>query len=151
MAKYSVIGSQAVADAVDSILSVVGAAANARRHALLEFTWGPGVDATAADVIVEMTLSNASADGAGDAVTPTPLNVDDPAATCVALENHGTEPTYGTDLMKIGRHMRATYRWVALPGGELIFAAADDEGWGILLAHGSATHLETITAIFDEL
>lgn len=70
-------------------------------------------------------------EGAG--VVPAPLDSDAPAAQLDAGENHTVEPTYtaATELLDFDLNQRATFRWVAAPGGELWVPATASNGIGI--------------------
>lgn len=60
-------------------------------------------------------------------VTPRPLDPASPAAIISDCgENGGTTGTITTnsELIRLAVHVRATYRWVAVPGGELVIIAS---------------------------
>lgn len=98
--------------------------------------------------------SDASADSAYEAVikrtttggtpgsTPTaqPRDPADGAASGVFNVAHSVEPTYtaGADQLAIFAHQRSTFQWYAAPGHEIIVAATNDLGLG-LLVNTSAT------------
>jgi hypothetical protein len=46
--------------------------------------------------------------------------------------NHTAEPTVtaDTELLEVPVNQRSTYRWVAVPGGELVVPAVDTDGIG---------------------
>ncbi len=154
MARYAVDGSQNItATPFDSCLSIVSDSTTQRRGKLIEFTWGARANATAADVIIDMTVGRITAAGiAGSAVTPKQLDPADAVALADVGENHSTEPTYtaNEELFDVGRHMRATYRWVAAPGAEFVYPATSANGFGFFPGHASAATEEIVTAIFQE-
>jgi len=92
-----------------------------------------GSEATPADAGILWTLQRCTAAGTSTAVTPQKLNPADAAALCEAGENHSIEPTYTSAeiLLNIPVNQRATFRWVAAPGGELVFPATDENGFGL--------------------
>ena len=56
-------------------------------------------------------------------------------------ENHSSEPTYtsNTEVMEVPLNHRATYRWVAKDGSEIVCPATSGDGIGIHSLHASAT------------
>lgn len=88
---------------------------------------------------------------AGDALTPQPLDQAMPAALGTALGNLETEPTptAGEDFI-IGLNQRATFRWIASPGRELVVPAVADEGVNLVGFHASFTGLYTGTLFWEE-
>jgi len=94
-----------------------------------------GSDATPADNAAEFNLQRfATANGTGTAVTPQPLDPADGAARLSATEAHSTEPTYTANAIMLhwAQNQRATFRWVAAPGGEIIVPATSDSGVGVI-------------------
>lgn len=94
-----------------------------------------GSDATPADNAAEYNLQRfATANGTGTAVTPQSLDPADAAAEIDGTEQHTTEPTYTANaiLLHWAQNQRATFRWVAAPGGEIVIPATSDSGVGII-------------------
>ena len=50
----------------------------------------------------------------------------------------------------IGQHMRATYRWVAAPGKEIVIANVASAGVGWFAEHASVTPEHIMSAYFEE-
>src|SRR3990172_3436875 len=94
-----------------------------------------GSDATPADNAAEYSLRRCSLNGTGTAVTPAALDPADPAAVTASVQAHTTEPTYtaGVNLLNWAQNQRATFRWVAAPGGELILPATTNNGAGFVV------------------
>ena len=69
------------------------------------------------------------------------MDLADRAAQAVAGENHSSEPTYtsNTEVMEIPLNHRATFRWVAAPGSEIVCPATSGDGIGVHSLHASAT------------
>lgn len=112
-----------------------------------------GSDAVAADNAVELVLQRYTAAGSGDDITPRPLDPDDPAALAAAKENHTADPTFTDDLvlLQIGMNQRATFRWVAAPGGEIVLPAATANGVGLQTINLSASPYNTnVTMHYEE-
>lgn len=115
----------------DNSIGYVVQAATLRRTGYYDFTIG----ATAAgDNVAGYGVNFVTA----EAMTPAGTNVPE-----VALDQEATsetpskdvvqaptgQPTHGADeVIEVGLNERATYRWVAAPGGELIVAANADDG-----------------------
>ena len=64
-------------------------------------------------------------------ITPKPLDDQDPAATATAHNGtYAADPSSsGAAFLDFALNLRATFRWVAAPGGEFISAAATTSGF----------------------
>lgn len=93
-----------------------------------------GTDGTPADNAMVFYVNRQTTVGTGTSATPSPLDFGDAAALLVATANHTIEPTHtlGTGLLlQIPMNQRASYRWVAAPGGEFIVPAVNVAGIGV--------------------
>ncbi len=92
-----------------------------------------GSEATPADAAILWTVRRCTAAGTSTAVTPQNLDPADATTEFDAGENHTIEPTYTSNaiLLNIPLNQRATFRWVASPGGELVMPATAANGCGI--------------------
>lgn len=92
-----------------------------------------GSDATPADNAGEYVLQRYTAAGTLTSVTPRPLDPADPAALASAGEAHSSEPTYTANIIMLqwAQNQRATFRWVAAPGGEIVLPATAANGVGV--------------------
>ena len=92
-----------------------------------------GSEATPADAAILWTVRRCTAAGTSTGVTPQNLDPADATTEYDAGENHTIEPTYtaGAILLNIPVNQRATFRWVAQPGGELVLPATAANGCGI--------------------
>jgi hypothetical protein len=103
-----------------------------------------GSDATPADNAAEYVLQRYTVAGTSTAVTPRPLDPDDPASLAAGGEAHSAEPTYTADVIMLqwAQNQRATFRWVAAPNGEIILPATAANGVGIqtITVAGSAVN-----------
>lgn len=81
-----------------------------------------GSDDTPADAAGEFVLNRSTTAGTGGtALTEQkldPLTVNNATAAGVG-GTFTTDPTSGNNLLMIGLHQRATFRWIAAPGGEI--------------------------------
>jgi len=103
----------------------------ARRGKIYDIMFGS--EATPNDAAILWTFQRYTAAGTSTAVTPQALDPADAAFLGQAGENHTIEPTYTARaiLLNVPLNQRATYRWVAAPGGELVYPAQTANGIGI--------------------
>lgn len=110
-------------------LVAVGATIRARIYDLII-----GSDASPADVATEFNLIRGTVSGTPTTtVTPRALDPGDPASL-MSLEVGtftGQTKTANSSLMNIALNQRATFRWVAVPDGELVIPAAADNWIGL--------------------
>jgi hypothetical protein len=92
-----------------------------------------GVDGTPADNVINWIVSRNSSAGTGTSHTPAQVDSGDAVALMTCLVNHTIEPiiTDQTGLLQIAVNQRASYRWVAAPGGEFIVPATTANGIGV--------------------
>jgi len=130
MANYSLQASR-TAGAAKTVGSVA-ATATPRRIKIYECTFG--CSGAPADNIFQWEIQRFTAPGTSTAVTPQPLDPADAAALTAGGSNHTVEPTYtaGQFLLTVDLNQRATFRWVAPPGGELVTPATNNNGAGVL-------------------
>ena len=150
MARYSASGSQNLASSAITALTIA-AQSTAHRNIVYDITIG-NVGAPA-DLVTLHTIQRITAVGtAGSAVTPSLLDISDRASQSAVGENHSSEPTYtsATELMEIPLNHRATFRWVAAPGGELITPASNNSGIGAKALHASATTEWRVGVMWEE-
>lgn len=111
-----------------------------------------GSDATPADMAAEYVLQRYTAAGTSTAVTPQALDSGDPASLASAGEAHTVEPTYTANaiLLQFALNQRATYRWVAAPGGEIVLPATAANGVGLQVISVSGTPVNVNACIHFE-
>lgn len=97
-----------------------------------------GTDGTPADNAMRYKIDRQTTVGTGTSATAAPLmdtvaNGGDAAALLVVTVDHTIEPTVtaNTQLLEVGVNQRASYRWVASPGGEFVVAAVNVNGIGV--------------------
>jgi hypothetical protein len=110
-----------------------------------------GSEASPADNPFLWILQRCTTAGTSTAVTPQPLDPADAATETDAGENHTAEPTYTANqiLLAVPLNQRATFRWVAAPGSELVAPATASNGIGIQTTTASAVAI-TATVLFAE-
>ena len=152
MDKYAATGTDPACTAApgDTTLIVFNPAALTRAK-LYELIFSQG--ATPADNVVEWLVRRLTAVGTeGAGVVPAPLDSDAPVAQLDAGEAYTVEPTYtaATELLDFDLNQRATFRFVAAPGGEFWIPAAANEGIGMTPISGAYTGLTRVTAHWEE-
>lgn len=133
----------------DSCLAIIGIAG--RRAAIYEvwFTHS-GVPA---DQVVQWQARRLTVIGTRSVVVPTILSGGGaPAADMLADANHTVEPTYtaATEALDFDANERASIRWVAVPGGELVVPAAAGEGYGFTPISSTYASDAKVTAHWNE-
>lgn len=92
-----------------------------------------GTDGTPADNEISWKIDRQTSVGTGSSATPAPLDFADAAALSTATTNVTIEGivTGATQLLQVGVNQRASYRWVASPGGEFIVPGVNVAGIGV--------------------
>ncbi|PWT71731.1 MAG: hypothetical protein C5B59_17280 [Bacteroidetes bacterium] len=113
--------------------SLIGAATVAPK--LYDFS--VSASGSPADNVIIYTLQRSTVDGTGTTVTPTSISqspgiVTPIAALCTTKSNYTAEPTYtaGVVIWSQGINQRSAFRWVAVPGGEVVIPAIAAAGLG---------------------
>lgn len=137
MARYA-IDLRRTASTTASVGSVTADATRPRRFKL--YDWVFGSEASPADNPFLWLIQRCTAAGTSTAVVPQPLDPADAATEMDAGENHTVEPTYtaAAILLHIPLNQRATFRWVAAPGGEIVAPATASNGIGVQTPTASA-------------
>ena len=152
MAKYAITGTQASVSGSDkTVLSVVASnAIQARRGKVFDVLIG--TNGTPADNYLQWDISRITAAGTSTSVTPQALDPADTAALALAGNNHTVEPTVtaGSSLLNVGVNQRASYRWVAAPGSELVFPATANNGLALRTLSGGYTGSATGDFMYEE-
>jgi len=121
MANYSVDGSR-TADAALAVIGLTAHATTPRRCRLYEL--GFGSEAAPADNVYSWAIDRGTtALGTSTAVTPSPLDPADVASLSGAGQNYTVNPTIGVRVYRQPLNQRASFRWVAQPGKEIVLAA----------------------------
>lgn len=113
-----------------------------------------GSAATPADQAADFLLNRITAVGTeGSGLVPNNL---DPAGPAGAYDSglgvFTVEPTYtaAKQLLAFQLNQRATYRWVAAPGYELIMAATQNNGAGLKTVTSTSTQAHGCCLLFEE-
>ena len=135
---------------VGAILGVTGANSAPRRVKIYDILIG--TNGTPADNFMEWTVDRVTLASTATAATPLPLDTGDAAAVSTCTINSST---FGTITAKsqvfyIGVNQRASYRWVAAPGSELVSPATSSAGFQLRTRSGGYTGTATGNILFQE-
>lgn len=138
-------------DTADTTLASGGIMEDAttqRRCKLYDFVVGS--EATPADNAFLWVVDRGTTGlGTSTGVTPSPLDPADAVALSDAGENYTVNPTLGVNILAIPLNQRATFRWVAFPGSELVLAATANLSLVFRTPTSSAMAISG-TALFEE-
>ena len=150
MANYGAFGNNTLASSADTALTVAANASIPNRNYISEYIVGD--EGTPADNVVLYTVQRCTALGTNTLVTATKLDIADRVAGALCGENHSAEPTYTSaeELAEFPLNTRATFRWVAGPGKELVTPATAASGLGWATLHASATTDYGVQAYWSE-
>lgn len=92
-----------------------------------------GSDATPADVATQFDVNRGTVSGTGSAITARALDPQNPAALLAGEGGTftGQTKTANSAMLSFGLNQRATFRWVAVPDGELVVPATSDNWIGL--------------------
>jgi hypothetical protein len=154
MAKYAIgndLGGsqQAVSGSYKTLVSMF-AGATTRRGKMYDILIG--TNGTPADNYMEWDVSRMTADGTGTSITPNALDPADAAALGTSKANYTAEPTVtaNSSLFYVGVNQRASYRWVAAPGSELVYPATANNGLVLRTRSGGYTGTATGKTLVEE-
>lgn len=135
MAKFTVnntfAGSpQSLSTSFKTITSLTAQTSGLRRAWVYDISFGLSDVPNATDCPYVFDVSRQTTLGTGTNATPAPLDTADTACTTVATVNYTVEPTItaSTELLTMGLNQRASFRWVAVPGSELVIPATNVNG-----------------------
>jgi len=130
MAAYSVEMNR-TASASLSVGNIIADATRPRRGKFYDLTFGS--EAGPGDFAFLWQIQRCTTAGTSSAVTPQALDPADAATESDAGENHTIDPTLTANaiLMSEPLNQRATYRWQAVPGKELVYPATASNGLAV--------------------
>jgi len=111
-----------------------------------------GTNGTPADNFVEWDISRITAASTTTVLAAQPLDSADAAALTNTTVNSSTFGTItsGSNVFYVGVNQRASYRWVAAPGSELVAPATSSNGFQLRCRSGGYTGTATGTILFQE-
>lgn len=161
MAKYAITNSsgiaaqQALTTTYKTQIAVYGTAGNARRGKLYDLLFGTNGTPADQSVIYDISQSTGFTTTFTYGANGTPQRLDqaDAAAATTTGINATAEGTYtsNSSLFQLAVNQRASYRWVAAPGSELVWPAASATGLGFrAMSPSGATVNVNATEMFEE-
>jgi hypothetical protein len=151
MARFSFKLLRAAQSATIDVGSVINAAASPRRFQLYDLMVGS--DATPADnaSLWEVQKRTGTAT-AGSSVTGQPLDDSDTIPSTLVGNQAPTVNGAGSGVkLSIPLNQRATFRWVAAPGSEIVSPATTSNGYGIATPTAQGTVQGVATVLVNEL
>lgn len=156
MARYGVNNAlagtqQNMSSSFKTLIAMFATSGSARRGKLYDVAWG--TNGTPADNNLEVDVSRMTADGTGTSATSLPLDPADAAALSTCKVNYTAEPTVtaASAIADLPTNQRASYRWVAFPGGEIVWPATANNGL-VIRAKSPSGYTSTVGAMahFEE-
>src|SRR5579871_1707555 len=141
---------QAMSTSYKTLLALTAATAALKRGKLYDLLIG--TNGTPADNVMEFDVSRQTAAGTSTGVTPNPLDAADVAAGTVGSANFTAEGTITANsrVLGVGINQRASYRWVAAPGSELVWPATNLAGLAVRAKSPAYTGTAVADALFSE-
>jgi len=135
---------------VGAILGLSSSTTTPRRFKIYDVLIG--TNGVPADNFVEWDISRITASSTTTVLAAQPLDPADATALTVATVNSSTFGTIttGSNVFYVGVNQRASYRWVAAPGGELVAPATSSAGFQLRARSGGYTGTATGTFHFEE-
>ena len=111
-----------------------------------------GVEGTPSDQAMVWDISRITGPGTATAATPNAIDPADPVALSVAAVNHTVEPTVvaASNLLPAAVNQRASVRWVATPGKELIVPATNLAGLAFRAKSAGYVGFANVNAFYNE-
>jgi len=151
MAKFASEMNKGTTSTTVGVGSIEAAGSSMRRIKVYDLVFGS--EATPADQAFLFEVNRSTTASTGTTVTPNALDpADSLAAVTLTKENltvQGTN-TAGAVPLAVPLNQRATFRWVAYPGSELVVPATANNGFHFNTPTASGTPAATITVMFEE-
>jgi hypothetical protein len=131
------------------LLGITGANSAPRRNKIYDVLIG--TNGTPADNFMEFEIARVTTASTSTTVTPPPLDPADAGAVSTVTVNSSTSGTISVpDLFYVGINQRASYRWVAAPGSELVAPATSSAGFQLRCRSAAYTGTATGNILFQE-
>jgi hypothetical protein len=159
MANYAVSNStisggggtaQAVGTTYKTLITLVSSTSAPRRGRVYDVLIG--TNGTPADNYMEFDIARTTGGDTATTYVAPALDPADATAGTVARVNATAEGTItaNSDLFYVGINQRASYRWVAAPGSELVWPATSSNGVVLRVRSGGYTGTATGNVLFQE-
>lgn len=135
---------------VGALIGLTGANSAPRRIKIYDVLIG--TNGTPADNFIEWDISRITAASTATSATPQPLDTADATSLTTTTVNSSTfgTVTANSNVFYVGVNQRASYRWVAAPGSELVSPATSSAGFQLRVRSGGYTGTCTGTLLFQE-
>lgn len=142
------VSTVAGATGTDACGELLGAAAV--RPCIYDIVFGHG--GTPADNVVRWEVPRQTTSATGTAAVEVALNPGSPAAAALSEEEITAGPTVTADtqMLDFDLNQRATFRWVAAPGGEIIIPATAANGCFFNASSPAYTGIARVTVMWEE-
>lgn len=150
--KYSVFGAAGAANvtaATAGLMKVDNPAASTMAAAKI-YEWTVGPAANSADETYGVQMKRQSTAGTWTGVTPSPTDAKAGASVTSGGRASTAAGSAGVILGTWGYHMRGGYRWVSIPGGELVVPLVFSNGIILEYYFAQGTSVQDATFFFDE-
>ncbi len=147
--QQTVVTTNAGPDGSDAVGELLGVAVV--RGKIYDILFGHG--AVPADTIVRWEVMRAgTASATGSAAVENPLDPDAPASNLVVEEEITASGTVQADsqVLDFDLNQRATFRWVAAPGGEIVVPAVATESYFFNASSGNYAGIARVTVHWEE-
>ena len=148
--KYAIEGTENMASGTPvAILQMT----NVTTHRGLIYDFVIGAEGTMADEVGTYDVSRFTVAPTDTTVTPRALDPGSPAALhSDGGENGGTTgtTTANTEVFNQGIHFRAAFRWVSVPGGEIVLSAVSANGVVWRVSAPTSTPITHVSAHFED-
>lgn len=150
--KYVVFGAAGAASTTAATAGIIKVdnPASATMAAAKIYEWAIGPGANSADENYSVRAKRQTTAGTWTAVTPSPLDAKAGASVTTAGIASTGAGSAGVMLGQWGFHMRGGYRWVAIPGGELVVPLTFSNGIIIEYFFAQGTSVMEAELYFDE-
>lgn len=144
-----VVEANRTASATLPVGSQIADATRPRRGKLYDIMFGS--EASPADNPFLWRVQRITAAGTSTAVTPTMVDPGDVATEADAGENHTIDATATANaiLLSVPLNQRATFRWVAAPGSELVYPSTASNGFAVYTPTSSAVAVTTTWFVLE--
>ncbi len=133
-----------------ALIGITAASTGPRRNKIYDILIG--TNGTPADNFIEWDVSRITAASTTTVLAAQSLDNADGAAVSTVTVNSSTFGTIttGSNVFYIGVNQRASYRWVAAPGSELVSPATSSAGFQLRCRSAAYTGTATATVLFQE-
>ena len=141
---------QAMATTYKTVITCVSSTTATKRGRMYDLLIG--TNGTPADNYMEFDVARTTGGDTATSYAAPPLDPADAAAGTVTRVNATAEGTITSvsDLIYVGINQRASYRWVAAPGSELVWPATSSNGIVLRAKSGAYTGTVTGNVLFTE-